>query len=247
MIALILAAGYGTRLYPLTKETPKALLPVGGRPILDHIAEKLEAPEMGVERIVLVSNQKYFGRFQQWAASSRSKVPVAVLDDRSTSEENRLGSMGDMAFAIRDGSLQDSELLVIGSDNLFEDDLKRMVRFARAKSPAVTLGAYELPDRALAARYGVVSVDPKDNRIVSFEEKPAQPQSSLVSTAVYFFPHNAVKLVLEYVVSSKSTDTLGSFIQWLLARETVFAYPFSGSWFDIGDIASYTHAQESFA
>ncbi len=244
MVALILAAGYGTRLYPLTKEIPKALLPVAGRPILEHLMEKLEAPELEIRRMVMVSNRKYLQPFQRWLAHRPGKLRGTVLDDGSTSEENRLGSVGDMAFAIRAASLEQKDLLVLGSDNLFRDDLVGFGRFAQEKTPAVTLGAYELSDKTSASRYGVLTV--KENRIVAFQEKPAQPSSALVSMAVYFFPRQSVPRVLEYVASSRSTDTLGSFIQWLISRETVFAFPFQGPWFDIGDIASYTHAQESY-
>lgn len=244
MIALILAAGYGTRLYPLAEHTPKALLPVGGEPILGHLIQKLRVPGLTTSRIILVSNHKYAENFRQWLGSSRLDIPWDVLDDGSTSEENRLGSMGDLAFAIRGRSI-DEDLLVLGSDNLLRDDLASFYAFAQKKSPAATLGAYPLPDPAQACRYGVLTVG-ADSKILSFEEKPKHPTSSLVSTAIYFFPHAAVHWVLEYVGSERSADTLGAFVRWLIARKPVFAYPFQGPWFDIGDIASYTHAQESF-
>ena len=243
MIAIVLAAGYGTRLYPLTENTPKALLPVGNQTILGHLEKKLAVPGMQVARVVLVSNHRFAEKFTAWAGQPAHAVSWTVLDDGSTSDENRLGSMGDLAFAIKAGSADD-DLLVLGSDNLFEDELTGLVDFARKKS-AVTLGAIELPDRKLAAQYGVLTADAQD-RIVRFTEKPAQPDSSLISTAIYFFPRKAVGRVLEYVSSEKATDKLGSFISWLVSREPVFAVRFLGRWFDIGDIASYTHAQETF-
>ncbi|MBI3616310.1 MAG: nucleotidyltransferase family protein [Candidatus Omnitrophica bacterium] len=243
MVALILAAGYGTRLYPLTKEVPKAFLPIQGKPILQHLIEKLNPPELGIQRWVFVSNHRYAGQFQEWLSSAQAPVPWAVLDDGSTSEENRLGSIGDLVFGIRAESL-DQDLLVLGSDNLFPDDLKGFVRFAKEKGPGVTLGIYELPDRSLASRYGVLTV--KKERVLSLEEKPAHPTSALISTAVYFFPRQSVRWVLEYVDSKQSADTLGSFIHWLIPKVPVFAYPFRGPWFDIGDLASYTQAQESY-
>lgn len=243
MVALILAAGYGTRLYPLTKEIPKALLPVKGKPILGHLLDKLLSPEIGLKKLVFVSNHRYLEQLRKWLSASPPGIPWTVLDDGSTSEENRLGSMGDMAFAIRSG-LPEEDLLVLGSDNLFGDDLKGFVRFAREKRPGVTLGAYEMPDRSLASRYGVLHVE--GDRLISLDEKPKQPASSLVSTAVYFFPFQSVRWVLEYVQSASSTDTLGSFIHWLISKAPVFAYPLQGPWFDIGDMASYTHAQESY-
>ena len=243
MVALILAAGYGTRLYPLTKEIPKALLPINGKPILQYLLDKLSSSELGIRQMVLVSNHRYLRKFEDWLAATGLAVPWSVLDDGSTSEEGRLGSVGDLAFAIRAGS-SDRDLLVVGSDNLFPDDLTGFIRFARERSPGVTLGVYELPERSLASRYGVLTV--REERVVSFEEKPAKPASSLISTAVYFFPLQTVPLVLEYVGSKHSADTLGSFIQWLIPKAPVFAYPFRGPWFDIGDIASYTQAQESY-
>lgn len=244
MIALILAAGYGTRLYPLAEQTPKALLPVKDHPILMYLIEKLKAKPIPTTKILLISNHKYAENFRQWLTSSKLSIPWDLLDDGSTSDKDRLGSMGDLAFAIRKGSI-DEDLLVLGSDNLFRDDLASFYAFAQKKAPGVTLGAYQLPDLAQASRYGVLTVA-AHSKIISFEEKPPKPLSPLVSTAVYFFPRAAVPLVLEYVRSERSTDTLGSFVHWLIARISVFAYPFQGPWFDIGDIASYTHAQESF-
>lgn len=244
MIALILAAGYGTRLYPLTQETPKALLPVKGQPILDHLVQKLSDPALKTEEVVLVSNHKFTAAFQKWADQCPCAFPCSVLDDGSTSDENRLGSVGDLAFSIRSKGLENKDLLVLGSDNLFRDPLTGFMELAREKQ-SITLGAYELPELKLASRYGVLTTD-GGGRITAFTEKPAHPTSALVSTAVYYFPHAAVPLVLEYTASKETADTLGSFIAWLIARRSVYAFRFDGPWFDIGDLASYTHAQESF-
>ncbi len=243
MVAIVLAAGYGTRLYPLTENTPKALLPLGNSTILGHLEKKLAAPGIGIRKVILVSNHRFADKFRAWAAQPGHSLAWTVLDDGSTSDENRLGSMGDLAFAIKAEKVED-DLLVLGSDNLFEDGFTGLVEFARGKR-AATLGAYELSDRALASQYGVLSAD-ASGRITRFDEKPAQPESSLVSTAVYFFPRKAVGVVLEYVSSQTATDKLGSFISWLVTREPVLAYRFRGCWFDIGDIASYKHAQETF-
>ncbi len=244
MVALILAAGYGTRLYPLAAQRPKALLPIKGRPILRYLVDKLEPSDVGIRRGILVSNHRFAEQFQDWFSSAGLKVPWTVLDDSSTSEENRLGSMGDLAFALKTVSLDD-DLLVLGSDNLFPDELGGFLSFARSKAPAVTLGSYALADPSLACRYGVLTVE-ASGRVLQFEEKPTRPTSSSISTAVYFFPRKAVGWVLEYVGSVAAADSLGVFIRWLIARESVFAYPFQGPWFDVGDIDSYTQAEESF-
>ena len=243
MIALVLAAGYGTRMYPLTEQTPKTLLPVGSGSILGLLLQKLAPSGVGVTRIVLVSNHRFAEPFQRWFSNTRTPAPWVVLDDGSTSDADRLGSVGDLAFAVRQEKIDD-DLLVLGSDNLFEAKLTDFMEFAREKGD-ITLGAYELPDLALASRYGVLSVD-SSGRITAFTEKPVRPASRLISTAVYFFPRRTLPRVLEYVSSSQSADTLGPFISWLIAREPVHAYRLPGRWFDIGDIASYKHAQETF-
>ena len=243
LTAIVLAAGYGTRMYPLTEKTPKALLPVGGRPILEHLESKLAAPAAGVRQVVLVSNHRFAEAFRRWRAG-RPGLPWVVLDDGTTSEENRLGSMGDLAFAIRSVKLDAEDILVLGSDNLFQEELAGLCSFARMKT-GVTLGAYELPDRQRARLYGVLSVDAQD-RITRFDEKPPRPASALISTAVYFFPRTSIPLVLEYVALEKNADRLGTFVSWLVGREPVFAYRFRGAWVDIGDAESYSQAQEVF-
>ncbi len=242
MIALILAGGYGTRLYPLAEKTPKALLPVSQKTILDYLVQKLLAPGFGTTEIVLVSNHKYAAEFQNWAAKKDFKIPCTVLDDGSISEETRLGSIGDILFSLKSHPMAKQEILVLGSDNLFRDDLKGFISFARSKAPNVTLGAYELPDLSLASRYGVLKTDTA-GKIIELQEKPLNPTSKLISTAVYFFPSDRLQQVLKY---NGSADTLGSFIHWIVAREPVFAYSIQGSWFDIGDTASYEHAQKFF-
>jgi len=242
MIALILAAGYGTRMYPLTEHTPKALLPVKGRAILDYLLDRLSDPHLGVREIVLVSNHRFAEMFRQWFLKWPGSIPWRVLDDGSTSDGDKLGSVGDLAFAIRTGKIEE-DLLVVGSDNLFDGSLRDFIEFARFKQ-AVALGAYELSDRKMAKLYGVLSVD-SQWRVCRFAEKPEQPESALVSTAIYFFPHSVLPKVLEYVaLQQRAADTMGSFIAWLISRESVYAYPFRGLWVDIGDMASYQKAQE---
>ncbi len=246
MNAVVLAAGYGTRLYPLARAIPKALLPIRERPILSYLVDKLTDPALGMERLVLVSNSRYAENFRAWFSQANLPLPWEVLDDGSTSEENRLGSVGDLAFAIRSCQLEGQGLLALGSDNLFQGSLANFCSFAQEKAPAVTLGAYELPDRRQGCLYGVLETD-LEGRVLELKEKPKDPPSALVSMAVYFFPRTAVGEVLEYVGQVSAPDTLGSFVHWLIQRNPVFAYRFQGPWFDIGDITSYTQAQESFS
>ena len=245
MVALILAAGYGTRLYPLTQETPKALLPAKDRPILQHLIEKLISPALGIQELIFVSNHRYASAFEEWLGRSNLSIRWRLLDDGSTSEENRLGSIGDLIFTVRAAKI-DADLLVVGSDNLFQDPLGGFLQFAKEKSPALTVGVHELTDLTQARRYGVLQVD-KEWRIVDFQEKPPKPTSPFISTAIYFFPRRTLPRVSEYAAApGGNQDTLGSFIHWLIHQEKVYAYRLQGSWFDIGGIDSYQNAKEQF-
>ncbi len=242
MIVLILAPVYGRRLSPLAEKTPKALLPVREKPILDYLIQRVTAPGFGTTEIVLVSNHRYEPEFKKWGEAQKLPVQITILDDGSTLEQNRLGSIGDLRFALKSRPMGNKEVLVLGSDNLFKDDLAGFVSFARTKAPDVTLGAYELPELSLASRYGVLKTN-AEGRITEIEEKPLNPTAKLVSTAIYFFPPGQLHKVLEY---DGSADTLGSFIHWMVSREPVFTYRVRGPWFDIGDMASYEHAQKFF-
>ncbi len=244
MVALILAAGYGTRMYPLTQDTPKALLPVRGKPVLQYQVEKLSDPRVGARELVLLSNHRFAAAFEDWFKRASLRLPYRILDDGTTSDQNRLGSVGGIAFAIESLKLEE-DLLVLGSDNLFTDPLTDFMACARGREPAATVVVYELADKSLASRYGVPTVA-EENRMVAFTEKPARPESGLVSTAIYFFPGKMLPRVLQYVQSSPAADTLGSFIQWLIPREPIFAHRLTGLWFDIGDLESYKKIQESF-
>jgi glucose-1-phosphate thymidylyltransferase len=219
--ALILAAGYATRLSPLTDDLPKQLLPVGGRPIVDWIVEKIR--EAGVDDIHLVTNGRFAAQFAAWADG------VTIHDDGTTSNETRLGAIGDIRFVDLD-----DDLLVIAGDNLFDYDLGGFVEFWRARQPASAVAVYDVGDRELAKQYGIVDVD-ADDRIVAFVEKPADPPSTLAATATYLYPREHVRLVGTYLAEGNNPDQPGNFVAWLHRREPVYAYRFEGGWYDIGD------------
>jgi glucose-1-phosphate thymidylyltransferase len=219
--ALLLAAGYATRLSPLTDDLPKQLLPVGGRPIVDWIVEKIRAA--GVDDIHLVTNGRFAPQFREWADG------VTIHDDGTTSHETRLGAIGDIRFAALD-----DDLLVIAGDNLFDYDLGGFVEFWRARQPASAVAVHDVGDRELAKQYGIVDVD-ADDRIVAFVEKPADPPSTLAATATYLYPREHVRLVETYLAEGNNPDQPGNFVAWLHRREPVYAYRFDGGWYDIGD------------
>jgi glucose-1-phosphate thymidylyltransferase len=227
---VILAAGYATRLRPLTDDVPKHLLPVGGRPMLDWVLDSVREVE-DVGAIHLVTNHRFAPVFERWAEPQ----DVLVLDDGTTSNDDRLGAVGDLRLAIERAGLEDDELLVLAGDNLFELSLPRFVEWWRAKpQPAGAVPLHDVGDLELATHYGIADTDGAD-RIVRFVEKPSDPPSTLASTLIYLLPPEHVRLVGTYLEEGQSPDNAGSFLGWLAAREAVYGYRFEGSWFDIGN------------
>ena len=229
MKALILAAGYATRLRPLTNTVPKQLLPVGGRPMIDWILDKVR--EVDVEEIHVVTNNRFAEAFDRWAPDD-----VRVHDDGTTSNEDRLGAIGDIDFVGID-----DDLLTIAGDNLFEYSLRDYEDFWRTKNGASCVAVHDVGDPDLAKKYGVISVDEND-RITSFVEKPDNPASTFIATATYIFAREHVGLVKTYLADGNPPDQPGNFVAWLHAREPVFAYRFPGRWWDIGDAAQLLEA-----
>lgn len=244
MKALILAAGYATRLYPLTKDYPKPLLCVGGRPIIDYIVDKLKAVDE-VDEIIVVTNSKFILRFRDWAKKLRVKKTISLVDDLTDSLLNRRGAIGDMDFVIDKKKLRD-DLLVIGADNLFDSDLKAFISFIKANSKKPVIGAYQIKDTEELKKYGVLKLDGK-NKVIDFKEKPAKPKSTLVAMCLYYFPRGKLRLVKEYLNSrSAKNDATGFYIDWLRKKDSVYGFVFSGLWYDIGHHKFYNQAKQIF-
>jgi glucose-1-phosphate thymidylyltransferase len=227
--ALVLAAGYATRLRPLTDSVPKQLLPVGGRPMLDWITDKLEEIP-ALRETHLVTNSRYARAFQDWAAGHGR---VDVHDDGTTSNGDRLGAIGDMRFVLERAALADDDLLVIAGDNLFDASLADYVEWWQGKGTASALAVYDVGDRDLARHYGIVELA-DDGRVVSFVEKPSEPPSTLAATATYIFHRAHVGLIELYLTEGNPADQPGNLVAWLQAREPVYGYPLPGAWHDIG-------------
>ncbi|MBF0522622.1 MAG: nucleotidyltransferase family protein [Candidatus Omnitrophica bacterium] len=242
MKALILAAGYGTRLYPLVQDTPKAFLEVKGRTLIGHIVDKIKGVE-GLEEILVVTNNKFYSDFKNWA--QHQPFNIRVINDGTDTPEQRLGSIGDIHFALTQYAFSD-DLLVVGSDNLFNFNLGDFFKFAKQKSHSATIGLYDIGDISQAHKFGVVSVD-KDKKITLFEEKPEKPQSTLIAMCFYYFPRETVDLTFQYVKEVEKADRAGDYIKWIAERHSVYGFTFSGKWYDIGSIESYKDAQENFS
>jgi glucose-1-phosphate thymidylyltransferase len=233
MDALILAAGYATRLRPLTDDFPKHLLPVGGRPMLDWVLDKLREAE--ADDVHLVTNARFASRFEDWA---RDK-DVAVHDDGSTSNDDRLGAIGDIRFVQERAGL-DGDLLAIAGDNLFDYSLADFVDFWREKDGSA-VAVYDVGDLDLVRQYSTVILD-GDDRIADFIEKPEHPATTLAATAAYLYTREHARLVSTYLDEGNSHDQPGNYVAWLQGRAPVYGYRFSGEWHDIGDAAQLLDA-----
>jgi glucose-1-phosphate thymidylyltransferase len=235
---VILAAGYATRLRPLTDDVPKHLLPVGQRPMLDWVLDGVRELD-DVDDVHLVTNSRFAAAFDEWAGNNG----VVVYDDGTTSNEDRLGAVGDLRLAIEEAGLEDDELLVLAGDNLFDFSLPRFVEWWRSTKPgpASAVPLHDVGDLELAKNYGIADTD-GDDRIVRFVEKPSEPSSTLASTLIYLLPPEHVRLIATYLDAGLSPDNAGSFLGWLAEREPVYGYRFEGSWYDIGDRAQLLEA-----
>jgi glucose-1-phosphate thymidylyltransferase len=228
MNAIILAAGYATRLRPLTDTWAKELLPVGGRPIIDRIIDGLSAVD-GIVSVHVVTNARKADGFRAWAEGR----DVIVHDDGTMSNDDRLGAIGDLQFVIEQAGLDD-DLLVIAGDNLFEFSLPDFVSFWRGKGKASAVAVRDVGSLELAAQYGIVALD-DDGRVTEFVEKPEDPPSTLAATATYLFHREHAALIGGYLADGQPADQPGRFVAWLQRREPVYGWVFDATWYDIGN------------
>ncbi|MFA6355868.1 MAG: nucleotidyltransferase family protein [Candidatus Omnitrophota bacterium] len=244
MKALILAAGYATRLYPLTKDRPKPLLLVGKRTIVDYLIQKLDqVPE--IDTIYIVTNDKFYGIFNEWRKTCKSKKKIFIDNDGSTTNDDRLGAIGDIRLVLDKQKVYD-DIIVLAGDNMFDWSMKEFAEFAKQKPEAFALGAFDLNDKAKAANtYGVVEVGP-GGELINFLEKPKDPPTSFIATGIYYFPQDKLNLIAQFLKLGDEKDAPGHFIQWIRKEHQVRCYVFKGVWFDIGDLESYRKANLAF-
>jgi len=224
--AVVLAAGYATRLYPLTLDRPKPLLEVGGRPMLDWVLERLQA--MGVDETIVVTNAKFTPHFTEWA---RDKNGVTVVNDGTTSNDDRLGAIGDLGFVLDELGLDD-DLVVVAGDNLFTDDISGFGAFGR-ELDAPVIAVHDVGDVELMREYNQVEVD-SAARVLFMEEKPEHARTTLAAVALYFYPRHVLPLVEQYLAEGNNPDQPGRLPSWLYERTPVYAWRFPGDWYDIG-------------
>lgn len=244
MKAVILAAGYATRLYPLTRDFPKPLLEVGGKAILDHIIEKIERVD-DIDVIYVVTNHRFYEHLVNWVRRGACYPKfIRIIDDGTISNEDRLGAIGDLWLVIEKEKLAD-DLLVMAGDNLFEFELTDMVAYFHQVGTDI-ISAHEVNELELLRRTGVVNID-MNQRVIDFEEKPAQPKSNLAVPPFYIYQRSTVvSLVKRYLDEGHNPDAPGHFIPWLIRRKPVHVYKFLGERYDIGTPESYEQIRKLY-
>ena len=239
MKALVLAAGYATRLYPLTLDRPKALLEVGGRPMLDHVLDRLQA--MGVDETIVVTNAKFTPHFEEWATG---KENVLIVNDGTTSNDDRLGAIGDTAFVLDQTGLDD-DLVVVAGDNLFGEDVSGFAAYGQ-EVDAPVLAVHDVGDLSLMGEYNQIEID-DEGRITFFEEKPEDARSTLAGVALYFYPRDTLPLIRQYLAEDNNPDQPGRLIEWLYPRTSVYTWRLPGEWYDIGSAETLQEADRIFS
>ncbi len=242
MQCILLAAGYATRLYPLTENLPKALLMLGSKTILDRVMEKINEVD-DVENIYIVTNHRFAPQFEDWSKTYTGKKPVFVLDDMTTNNDNRLGAIGDMKFVIDKENIDD-EILVMASDNVFDFSLNEMVRLYR-KTGCDLISAHYVEDLCDLKQMGVVELD-DDGRVTGFTEKPAEPKTHWGAPPFYFYKKETLALIDRYLKEGNNPDAPGHLIPWLITKTPVYAYTFDVMTIDIGTPKTYKEAQKLF-
>lgn len=244
--ALILAAGYATRLYPLTLTRAKPLLDVAGKPMIDWVLDNL-APIPDLECVSVVTNRKFVKDFQAWAEQYRKKRPrftIEIIDDGSTDDSDKLGAIGDICLAISRHELANNDLIVVAGDNLFSQPLGD---FARAgKTSEATLATYDVGDLEAIKNYSSITTD-SAGVITRFEEKPPKPKNTMAGIALYYFSREVIPMFTTYLAAGNNPDQPGRFIQWLYQRKPVRTFQIKGMWFDIGSRETLEEANRIFA
>lgn len=240
MKCLILAAGYATRLYPLTENFPKPLLKVGAKTILDWLVDDIDEAGL-VDEYVVISNHKYAHHFEDWAKTKKQKI--TVVDDGTSTNETRLGAVKDIQFAI-DAKKLDADMLVIAGDNVLDFSLTKFVRYAKEKNTSCIMRYYE-PEQKKLTKCGVVCINEND-KILNMEEKPAVPKSNWCCPPFYYYTREDAQLIQKGINSGCGTDAPGSYIAWLCTQIEVHAMEMPGSRYDIGNLESYEKVQKEY-
>ena len=242
MKAIILCGGFAKRMWPLTMNRPKHLLPVNGKPMLEYVLEEIETIH-DFSKVYISTNAKFAPQFESFISKRSNDLDVELVVEPTMKEEEKLGSLGALSRLIKDKNI-DEDVLIIGGDNLFEFNMIELVKHLDAKRENIIV-TEDVKDTERAKLYGIVEVN-QDHKVLSFEEKPQNPKSTLASTACYLLTSEGVKGLLRYVDEGNDPDKMGHFIQWFIKNHNVYAFRFDGRWFDIGSLEEYHEADDYF-
>lgn len=246
MKVIILAAGYATRLHPLTLTRAKPLLDVAGKPMIDYVLDNL-APIGGIDRVIIVTNDKFAAQFQKWAddyRAKKAKLDFTIVNDGSTDDSNKLGAIGDLHLVIEREKLDD-DIVVVAGDNLFSQPLTEFGQFCRSKEEPV-LAVYDVGSLEDIKKYNSITFD-ASGRITFFEEKPKNPASTVTGIALYYYPRKTIGLIKQYIAEGNNPDQPGRLVQWLYPRTPFYVWNVPGLWFDIGSTETLEEANRIFA
>ena len=256
MNALILAAGYATRLYPLTLKKAKPLLEVGGKPIIEWLSDNL-ASVPALQTVYIVTNDKFASDFQDWANAYQDRpafaelrrgrhreMKIKIINDGSKSDDDKLGAIGDINLVLTRENLTNDDLLVIAGDNLFEQPLSDFVN--AAKHSQATVAVHDVGNLEAMKKYGTVTIDSR-GVITNFEEKPPKPKSTLAAVALYYYSREVLPLFTTYLAAGNNPDQPGLFLQWLYTRKPVNTFEIKERWLDVGSKETLENADKIFS
>jgi glucose-1-phosphate thymidylyltransferase len=246
MKLIVLAAGYATRLYPLTLNQPKPLLPVAGKPMMEHVLDNISTIR-AIDQAYIVTNAKFVTHFEKWAEGYKHPnlhFGFTIVNDHSIDDSKKLGAIGDLHLVLTQFEIDD-DIIVIGGDNLFSHDLAEFGDYSQQKNSPVT-GVYDVGDLEQIKKYNAIEID-ENSRITYFEEKPKEPKSTLTGIALYYYPKGTLPLIHQYIAEGNNPDQPGRLVQWLYPRVPFYVWKVPGIWFDVGSIETLEEANRVFS
>ena len=246
MKVIILAAGYATRLYPLTLNQPKPLLEVAGKPMIEHVLDNLK-PIRNIDTVYVVTNNKFTSHFEKWAntySANADNLNITIINDGTTDDSNKLGAIGDVHLVLEREKIDDDVIIVAG-DNLFSQSLESFGEFCLQKQSPV-LAVYDVGNLEEIKKYNSIEID-GNGQIVFFEEKPENPKSTLTGIALYYYPKSALRLIKQYIAEGNNPDQPGRLVQWMYPRIPFYTWLVPGIWYDIGSKETLIEANRIFS
>jgi glucose-1-phosphate thymidylyltransferase len=247
MKALILAGGYATRLYPITKFIPKPLLLINGKPMIEFIVDKLMQID-NLDEIIIVTNAKFYNHFRLWQERITNAniygIRITVINDLTTADGTKRGAIGDMQYVV-DQCKVDDDLIIVGGDNLFEFAMPDLISYFNERKKNIVV-LHDIHDKEAVKRFSIVELN-HENKLINFEEKPKDPRTTLIAICCYILKKETVPRIKEYLEKGNNPDTPGYLIEWLYENDEVYGYVFSESWYDIGNIEQFEEANLKYA